>query len=149
MIYPPPKRQCLKSSPQGDYFYPSMFRFVSCFPNYQERYFSSLRAIFDLPAQRTFIFSIPYFMLSGEKVYYVNQWVNTSRTTPLPGLCTSGKILLFMTSLSLGENSPDVQRPGSGVVGLVLTHPLMWCSFFPPSITFYSEKIGPLCLASC
>ena len=63
-------------------------------------------------------------MLGGEKAYYVNQWVNTSPTTPLPGLCTSGEILLFMTSLSLGENSPDVQRPGSGVVGLVLTHPL-------------------------
>ena len=80
----------------------------------------------------------------GGKVYYVNEWVKTSRSTPLPGLCTSGKILLFMTSLSLGENCPDVQRPGSGVVGLVLTHPLMWCSFFPPSITFHSEKNGPL-----
>ena len=145
LIYPPPQRQCLKSSPQGDFFYPSMFRFVRCFPNYQERYFSSLRAILDLPAQRTFIFSIPYFMLSGEKVYYVNQWVNTSRMTPLPGLCTSRKILLYMTSLSLGENSPDVQRPGSGVVGLVPDPPVKVVLFFPTEHhLLFRKKIGPL-----
>ena len=83
-------------------------------------------------------------MLGGKKEHHINGWVNTSPTTPLPGLCTSGDISLSMTSLSVGKISPDVQRLGSGVVGLVLTHWLTWCPFSPPSIDFYSEKIGPL-----
>ena len=37
-------------------------------------------------------------------------------------VCTLGEILPYMTSLSVGNLSPDVQRPGSGVVRLVLTH---------------------------
>ena len=87
-------------------------------------------------------------MLGGEKGHHVNQWVNTSPTTPLPSLCTSGDIIPTDSDVIESEISPDVQRPGSGVVGLVLTHPLMWCSFFPQSITFYSEKIGPLCIVT-
>ena len=83
-------------------------------------------------------------MLGGEKGHHVNQGVNTTPSTPRPGLCTSGDISLSMTSLSVGKISPDVQRLGSGVVGLVLTHWLTWCPFSPPSIDFYSEKNGPL-----
>ena len=83
-------------------------------------------------------------MIGGIKGHHINQWVKTSQTTPLQALCTSGEISLYMTSLSLGKISPDVQRPGSGVVGLVLTQPLTWCPQKPPTITFYSEKIGPL-----
>ena len=76
--------------------------------------------------QWSIIFSIPRFMNGGIWGYHLNQWVNTSPTTPLPGLCTSREILLYMTSLS-------VQRPGSGVVELVLTHWLTWCPQNPPS----------------
>ena len=72
--------------------------------------------------QRSIFFSIPHLMLGGIWGHHVNQWVKTSLTTPLPGLCTSGEILPYMTSLSVGKISPDVQRPGSGVVRLVLTH---------------------------
>ena len=50
-----------------------------------------------------------------------------------------------MTSLSVSKISPNVLRPVSGVVGLVLTHPLTWCPQNPQIITFYSEKIAPLC----
>ena len=84
--------------------------------------------------QRSIIFSIPRFMNGGIWGYHLNQWVNTSPTTPLPGLCTSREILLYMTSLS-------VQRPGSGVVELVLTHWLTWCPQNPPFINFYIEKM--------
>ena len=84
-------------------------------------------------------------MLGGEKGYHVNQCVNTSPATPLPGLCTSGHILPTDSDVIKSEISPDVQRPGSGVVGLVLTHPIRWCPQTPPIIDFYSEKYGPLC----
>ena len=99
----------------------------------------------ELCTQRSIIFSIPHFMNGGFWGHQLNQWVNTSPTTPLPGLCTSGEILLYMTSLSVSKISPDVQRPGSGVVGLVLTHWLTWCPQNPPFINFYLEKNGPLC----
>ena len=73
-------------------------------------------------SQQSIFFSIPHLMLGGIWGHHVNQWVKRSLTTPLPGLCTSGEILPYMTSLSVGKISPDVQRPGSGVVRLVLTH---------------------------
>ena len=81
----------------------------------------TIRAI-ESSSQRSIFFSIPHLMLGGIWGHHVNQWVKTSLTTPLPGLCTSGEILPYMTSLSVGKISPDVQRPGSGVVRLVLTH---------------------------
>ena len=74
---------------------------------------------------RTIFFSMPQLMIGEKKGHRVNQLVKTSQTTPLPGLCTSGEISLYMMSLSVGKISPDVQRPGSGVVRLVLTHWLM------------------------
>ena len=73
-------------------------------------------------SQWSIFFSIPHLMLGGIWGHHVNQWVKTSLTTPLPGLCTSGEILPYMTSLSVGKISLDVHRPGSGVVRLVLTH---------------------------
>ena len=86
-------------------------------------------------------------MLSGEKGHHVNQLVNTSPMTPLPSLCTSGDILPTDSDVIESEISPDVQRPGSGVVGLVLTHWFTWWPFFSPSVNFYLEKIGTLCSA--
>ena len=83
-------------------------------------------------------------MIGGFWGLHVNGWVSTSSTTPLPGLCTSGQILLYVTSLSVSKNCPDVQRPGRGVVELVLTHPLTWGPQNPPIINFYLEKNGPL-----
>ena len=79
-------------------------------------------------------------MLGGEKGHHIDQWVDTSPTTPLPSLCTSGDILPTDSDVIESEISPDVQRPGSGVVGLVLTHWLTWCPFFPPSIKCGIEK---------
>ena len=72
-------------------------------------------------AQRSIIFSIPHFMIGEVWGYHVNQWVITSPTTLLPGLCTSGQISLCVTSLSVSKICPDVQRPGRGVVGRVMT----------------------------
>ena len=87
------------------------------------------------------IFSIPHLMLCGEIGHNFNQWVKTSQTTPLPGLSTLGEISLYMTSLSLGEISPNLQRPKTGVVGLVLSHWLSWCPLYLPSTTFYFHKL--------
>ena len=84
-------------------------------------------------------------MLGGKKEHHVNGLVHASPTTPLIGPYTSGEILPSYSDVMKSKMSPDVQRPGSGVVGLVWTQTLTWCSLFPPSITFYSEKIGPLC----
>ena len=61
-------------------------------------------------------------MLAGEKEHHVNGWVQTSPTTPLPGLCTSGEILTSDSDVMKSKIFPNVQRPGNGVVGLVLTH---------------------------
>ena len=65
-------------------------------------------------------------------VHYVDQWVNTSPTTPLSGICTSGEILLTDSDVTWSKISPDVLRPRSGVVGLVLTHWLTWYPQIPP-----------------
>ena len=80
-------------------------------------------------------------MLGGKKEHHINGWVNTSPTTPLPGLCTSGAFSLSDSDVIKSKIFPDVQRPESGVVGLLLTHPLMWCPQNPLIITFYSEKL--------
>ena len=66
-------------------------------------------------------------MIRGFWGHYVNGWVSASSTTPLPGLCTSGQILLSNSDVTHSEICPDLQRPGSGVVGLVMTHWLTWC----------------------
>ena len=78
--------------------------------------------IFEISAQWSIIFSIPHFMIRRFWGHHVNQWVITSPTTPLPGLCRSGQISLCVTSLLLSKICPDVQRPGRGVVRLVMTH---------------------------
>ena len=49
-------------------------------------------------------------------------------------------LLYYLLSLSVSKISPDLQRPGRGVVGLVLTHWLMWYPQNPPIINFYLEK---------
>ena len=61
-------------------------------------------------------------MLGGKKEQHINGWVNTSPTTPFPGLCTSGKFSPGDSDVIKSKIFPDVQRPGSGVVRLVLTH---------------------------
>ena len=66
-------------------------------------------------------------MIRGFWGHYVIGWVSASSTTPLPGLCTSGQILLSNSDVTHSEICPDLQRPGSGVVGLVMTHWLTWC----------------------
>ena len=85
-------------------------------------------------------------MLGEKKGHYVNQWVNTSLTTPLPGLCTSGDILPTDSDVIESEISPDVQRPGSGVIGLVLTHWLTWYPQIPPFMKCGIEKIMDCCV---
>ena len=75
------------------------------------------------------------------KVHHVNQWVKNSETTLLPGLCTSGKISIFMTTVSVGNIFPNVQRPGSGVVGFVLTHWLTWCPYPHWASTIIQKKL--------
>ena len=83
-------------------------------------------------------------MLGDKKGHYVNQWVNTSLTTPLPGLCTSGDILPTDSDVIWGKIS-HVQRPGNGVVRLVLTHWFTWCPQIPPSIKCGIEKNTDRC----
>ena len=79
--------------------------------------------------------------------YYVNGWVNTSPTTPLPGFCTSGQILLTDSDVTQSKICPDVQRPGRGVVGLVMTHCLTWYPQIPRFMKVGIEKIMDRCVS--
>ena len=74
---------------------------------------------------------------------YVNGWVSTSPT--IPGLCTSGQILLTDSDVTHSEICPDLQRPGRGVVGLVMTHWLTWYPQIPPIMKCGIEKIMDRC----
>ena len=61
-------------------------------------------------------------MLGGKNDRHIHRWVIMSPTTPLPGLCTSGKFSPGDSDVIKSRIFPDVQTPGSGVVRLVLTH---------------------------
>ena len=84
-------------------------------------------------------------MIGGFWGHYVNSWVSTSPTTPLLGLCTSGQILLTDSDVTHSEICPDVQRPGRGVVGLVMTHWLTWYPQIPRFMKCGIEKIKDRC----
>ena len=84
-------------------------------------------------------------MLSGKKEHHINGWVNTSPTTPLPDLCTSGQTLLTNSDVTQSKICPDVQRPGRGVVGLVMTHWLAWYPQIPRFMKCGIEKIKDRC----
>ena len=84
-------------------------------------------------------------MLGGKKEHHINGWVNTSPTTPLPGLCTSGEFSPSDSDVIKSKISPDVQRPGRGVVGLVLTHWLRWYPQISPFMKCGIEKIMDRC----
>ena len=86
------------------------FANVAFFPQlyYQLSILSLKSLLHTCRAQRSIFFSIPHLMLGGIWGHHVNQWVKTSPTAPLPGLCTLGEILPYMTSLSVGKISPDV-----------------------------------------
>ena len=86
-------------------------------------------------------------MLGGKKEHHINGWVNTSPTTPLPGLCTSGQILLTDSDVTQSKICPDVQRPGRGVVGLVMTHWLTWYPQIPRFMKVGIEKIMDRCVS--
>ncbi len=75
----------------------------------------------------------------------MNGWVNTSPTTPLPGFCTLGQILLTDSDVTQSKICLDIQRPGRGVVGLVMTHWLTWYPQIPPIMKCGIEKIMDRC----
>ena len=73
---------------------------MECYFELSERKNQILQNLLYTDTQQSF-FSIPHFMNRGIWGYHVNQWVITSPTTPLPGLCRSGEILLYMTLFTL------------------------------------------------
>ena len=54
-------------------------------------------------------------MLGRYKGHHDNQWVNTSPTTPLPGLSTSGEVLLTDSDVIYRVKFPPMYRDLGGV----------------------------------
>ena len=67
---------------------------------------------------------------------------------PSQVLCTSGQILLTDSDVTQSKICPDVQRPGRGVVGLVMTHWLTWYPQIPRFMKCGIEKIKDRCECS-
>ena len=75
-------------------------------------------------------------MIGGIWGYHVHQWVITSPTTPLPGLCTLGQILLCVTSLSVSKICPNVRCE------LIMLNSRVWnrSEFFTLQWPFHSDS---------
>ena len=63
----------------------------------------------------------------------------------LSNLFSAGQILLTDSDVTQSKICPDVQRPGRGVVGLVMTHWLTWYPQIPRFMKCGIEKIKDCC----